>query len=98
VVDLPSLGGFAFFVRRTVWDQVGGFDKNLPDYGNETEFCWRLKKAGLRSVWSKGAYIHHFGSESYGRTLGFGTISSRCIEAESYIREKWVNKMPVEKP
>jgi GT2 family glycosyltransferase len=78
VVDLPMVGGFAFFIRRAVWEQMGGFDRNLPDYGNETEFCGRVKKAGARIVWSKGSYIHHLGSESYGRTIGLEEIRKRC--------------------
>ena len=97
VVDLPSLGGFAFFVRRSVWDQIGGFDRNLPDYGNETDFCRRAKESGLRIVWSKGTYIHHLGGESYGRILGFSAINKRCLEAQSYIDRKWDDKMHVER-
>jgi GT2 family glycosyltransferase len=86
VVDLPWAGGFAFFVRRAVWDQMGGFDKNLPDYGNELEFCRRLKQCGLRVVWSKASYIHHLGAASYGRVLGFAAISERRQQADSYIQ------------
>jgi GT2 family glycosyltransferase len=85
VVDLPMVGGFAFFVRRTVWNELQGFDKNLPDYGNETEFCRRVIKSGLRVVWSKAGYIHHLGSESYGRTLGSQEIAKRCVESRDYI-------------
>jgi GT2 family glycosyltransferase len=88
VVDLPMAGGFAFFVRRSVWDKLGGFDKTLPDYGNETEFCYRLRRAGFRIVWTKGSYIHHLGSESYGRTVGFGEIRRRCVEATAYIQQR----------
>jgi GT2 family glycosyltransferase len=86
VVDLPTIGGFAFFVRRTVWDELGGFDKNLHDYGNEKEFCRRLIQGGFRVVWTKASYIHHFGSESYGKTLGLATIRERCLKADSYIQ------------
>lgn len=85
LIDLPMVGGFAFFVRRSIWDQLGGFDKNLPDYGNETEFCRRVIEAGLRIVWARNAYIHHFGSESYGRKLGLGEIQKRCVESQAYI-------------
>jgi GT2 family glycosyltransferase len=85
LVDLSMVGGFAFFVRRSVWDTLGGFDRNLPDYGNETEFCQRVIKSGLRIVWSKAGYIHHLGSESYGRTLGTREIRKRCVESREYI-------------
>jgi len=85
LVDLPMVGGFAFFVRRSVWDELLGFDKNLPDYGNETEFCRRVIKAGYRIVWSRAGYIHHLGSESYGRTLGVQEIRRRCEDSRDYI-------------
>jgi len=95
VVDLPWAGGFAFFVRRTVWDKLVGFDKNLPDYGNELEFCGRLKQCGLRVVWSKASYIHHLGAASYGRVLGFAAISERRQQADAYIRKQCGQQGPV---
>jgi GT2 family glycosyltransferase len=85
VADLPMVGGFAFFVRRAVWDGMGGFDKNLPDYGNEKEFCGRVKRAGARIVWTKGSYIHHLGSESYGRTIGIEEVRRRCRVTADYV-------------
>jgi O-antigen biosynthesis protein len=89
LVEMPAVGGFAFFVRREVWHQLGGFDKNLTDYGNESEFCQRLLKAGFRIVWTKASYIHHLGSESYGRTLGFAEIRKRAVGATAYIEKKF---------
>jgi GT2 family glycosyltransferase len=88
LVDLPMVGGFAFFVRRNVWNELGGFDRNLPDYGNETEFCQRVRRRRLRIVWSKASYIHHLGSESYGRTVGLAKVDERCMKADAYIQEK----------
>jgi GT2 family glycosyltransferase len=90
LVDLPDgVGGFAFFVRRSVWDQLGGFDKALADYGNESEFCRRVTKAGLRIAWTKASYIHHLGGATYGRTVGAAEIRKRCLEATAYIQKKF---------
>ena len=44
--DQPEISGFAFFIRREVWENFGGFDEKLPDYGNESELCIRLLKSG----------------------------------------------------
>jgi len=87
VMDLPRVGGFAIFIRRTIWDKTGGFDKHLPDYGNETEYCRRLNRLGLRVVWTKASYIHHLGSESYGRTLGLAEIRKRGLDADVYVEK-----------
>jgi GT2 family glycosyltransferase len=83
-VDLPTVGGFAFIIRRSVWEKFGGFDRNLPDYGNESELCRRITKSGLRVVWTQNSYIHHFGHQSYGR-LGEEVITRRARTARAYI-------------
>jgi O-antigen biosynthesis protein len=65
LLDLAWVGGFAFFIRRSLWEQIGGFDQNLPDHGNEVELCSRIAKEGYRMVWIRNSYIHHFGGQSY---------------------------------
>jgi hypothetical protein len=85
-------GGFAFFIRRTVWDELDGFDLMLPDYGNEAEFCQRVLEKGLRIVTSKGSYIHHLGRQSYGQTFGRSAILRRSLEAQTYIEKKYGSK------
>jgi GT2 family glycosyltransferase len=91
LVDVPFVGGFAFFIRRSVWDALDGFDKNLPDYGNELEFCQRVKRAGLQIAWTKESYIHHLGNESYGKAIGLDTIKKRSLDALAYTQKKHGN-------
>ena len=33
-------------IRRDVWDQLGGFDPNLPLFRDDIDFCWRAHAAG----------------------------------------------------
>ncbi len=46
VEDLDWLSGFALFIRRSLWVELGGFDPNLPDYSNDVDLlqayprCW----------------------------------------------------------
>lgn len=84
-VDLPAVGGFAFFIRRSVWQEFKGFDTRLPDYGNETELCRRLSNAGFRITWTKNSYIHHFGRSSYGRTMTPHQIRTRSLASKVFI-------------
>lgn len=86
-VDLPWVGGFAFFIRRSLWEALGGFDPSLPDYGNEVELCKRVSKTGLRIVWTRNSYIHHFGAQSYGRN-GEEFLTLRRQLARRHIEEK----------
>jgi hypothetical protein len=88
VIDLPYAGGFAFFIRRSTWEEFQGFDKCLPDYGNEKELCQRITQVGLRVVWTRGSYIHHLGSESYQKTIGRLAIIERSELANAYMENK----------
>lgn len=87
-VDLPWVSGFAFFIRRTLWEHIGGFDEKLPDYGNENELCRRLADAGYRSVWVRNSYIHHLGGQSYRKAIGDDAILARIRAALGYIEQK----------
>jgi GT2 family glycosyltransferase len=84
LVDLPFVCGCAFFIRRRLWEELDGFDANLPDYGNEEELCKRVAKLGYRIVWVRNAYIHHVGAQSYGDGVGW----RRGRAAARYIAEK----------
>jgi GT2 family glycosyltransferase len=64
-VELPKVGGFAFFIRRSLWEHLEGFAPNLPDYGNEFELCERALSQGWKIVWTKRSYIHHLGQQDY---------------------------------
>lgn len=88
ITDMPCVTGFAFFIRRSIWEQFCGFDQNLPDYGNEAELCRRILRKGIRVVWVRNSYIHHFASASYGKTIGPKSIIALKRSASDYIEEK----------
>ena len=88
ICDLPWIAGFALFIRRSLWENLGGFDQNLADYANEIELCKRVAKSGYRIVWVRNAYIHHFGGQSYGKLMAAAEIKSRNLAGLRYIRNK----------
>jgi len=61
ICDLPWASGFAFFIRRDLWQRLNGFDEHLADYGNELELCKRVRNirlsGGVGAV--RSSYIHH---------------------------------------
>lgn len=88
IIDLPWIGGFALFIRRSLWHTLGGFDKNLTDYGNELELCKRVTDSGYRTVWARRGYIHHFGAQSYGQVMAQEEIQQRKLEGTQYVHRK----------
>ncbi len=97
ILDLPWVSGFAFFIRRRLWQELGGFDRNLPDYGNEIELCKRVTGLGYRTVWVRSSYIHHLGRQSYATEIGDHDIESRIVAAYQYIR-RGHSRRPIDSP
>jgi GT2 family glycosyltransferase len=65
VQDLSILCGCCLTFRRTTWEAIGKFDEEFfPIYGEDDDFCDRIIAAGMRCVWVKDAYIHHFGRKT----------------------------------
>lgn len=62
--NVPVLSGAAFVVRGEVVAQVGGFDERFHMYGEDFEWCLRMRRAGWRLVFEPAATVMHHGSHS----------------------------------
>jgi GT2 family glycosyltransferase len=56
VLAVSSAG---MLVRRDVWDQLGGFDRNLPLFRDDIDFCWRAHAAGYEVRVITDAVVYH---------------------------------------
>ena len=51
--------GACFVVRRSIFEQLGGFDESFEMYFEETDFCWRAWLAGFEVEFLPGAVLLH---------------------------------------
>ena len=68
--------------RRAVFDELGGFDEELPVDFNDVDFCLRLRAAGYRIVFTPYAELIHHESASFGSRMQSSAESAR-------MRERW---------
>lgn len=61
---LPVTGGFLpraitanFGVRRSIWEEVGGFSEDYTYGSTDTEFCWRVQLAGHELHYAPDAVV-----------------------------------------
>ncbi len=59
------IGAFVF-VRKQVIDEVGGWDASYFMYTEDTDLCFRIKKAGYKIVYLPAFQITHLGGASSG--------------------------------
>ncbi len=82
-IDVDWVSGAAMLVRRARLDDVGGFDERIFMYGEDVEWCCRMRDHGYRVVHLPGIRVTHFEGAS-GRKQkrpGFSTLWFRQMRA-----------------
>jgi hypothetical protein len=81
--EVGMLSGAAMLVRREVIEEVGGFDERFHMYGEDNEWCLRIKRAGWRLVFEPAAVVmHHGGASSLKR---WESLEKQRVQAEGYL-------------
>ena len=58
--DVDYVMGASMAIRRPIMERLGGFDEDyFPAYFEESDLCYRLRKEGMRVVYTPHAAIHH---------------------------------------
>ena len=75
-------------IRKSTYQQVGGFDEKLQVLFNDIDFCLRVREAGYRNVWTPYAeLIHH---ESATRGYDIAPHQKARAEQESLLmKQRW---------
>ncbi len=75
--EVPVAHGFCLLIRRSVINKYGLFDEVFgKGYGEENDFCLRIKKQGFKSVLANRAFVFHLEARSF------------TLEAKSKLLEK----------
>jgi GT2 family glycosyltransferase/glycosyltransferase involved in cell wall biosynthesis len=88
VKDVDDVGGTAFALRKSVWDELKGFDEvYASDDDADADLAFRVHQLGLRTVYQPfSAVIHHEGSD--GRALAAEGDGS-WAEARQLFVQRW---------
>ena len=90
LVDYVS--GACLMFRRSTVEIVGGFDEQFFMYSEEEEFCFRARKAGIKTAFVPGAVAVHVGGASFGKdvcrrsTLIAGSRLKYYMKYHSFLR------------
>ena len=90
---VDALSGACMLVRREAIDQVGGFDEQFFMYGEDIDWCRRMRQAGWLVWFVAAASVHHAGARS---TQQVGDHGARWA-VESHLRyfRKWGTPLDV---
>ena len=61
VLEIFAASSAACIVRRDVFDEAGGFDEDYFIYDDDTDFSWRVRLLGYKTLFAPLARVYHFG-------------------------------------
>ena len=64
--DYSAVTAACMMVKKSVYEQVGGFSKELAVAFNDIDFCMKVRKAGYLIVYNPYAELYHYESKSRG--------------------------------
>jgi O-antigen biosynthesis protein len=85
---------------RALFEQLGGFDEHfLPAYYEDTDLCFRVRRAGLQVYYQPLSRVIHF----EGVTSGTDTLDNRSIKHHQIVNarrffERWRQELALHRP
>lgn len=89
VKDVDYISGASIMIRRTLWEQFGGFDERFaPAYCEDSDLAFQVRKAGYRVVLQPRSLVVHFEGQSNGNDISQG-IKSYQAKNQITFYQKW---------
>lgn len=90
-VEVDAIMGAYFLVRKSVIDQIGLLDEEFFMYGEDLDYCWRIKQAGYKIVYYPQAEITHY---KYGasKSVPFQAIKWAHTAMKIFYRKHYAKK------
>jgi len=78
VRDIDYCSGSCLFVKKVIFNQVGGFDSRFdPAYWEDTDLCFSIRKLGYRVLYQPLAKLVHYEGMTQGTSTDEGLKSNQ---------------------
>ncbi len=93
VKESDYISGASLMVKRSVWDEIGGFDERYaPAYNEDSDLCFAVRKAGYKVYYQPFSVVIHFEGMSHGRDVSKGVKKYQVVNREKFY-EKWKQEL-----
>ncbi len=87
--EVAIVTGACLATRRSVFQSLGGFDAvHLPVEGNDGDYCFRARAAGLKVLYDPYCTLYHHESKSRGLNVD-GERRRQAEAAGALLRSRW---------
>ena len=94
VKEVDYISGAAIMIRRSLWEELGGFDARFaPAYCEDSDLAFQVRQAGYRVVYQPRSVVVHYEGVSNGTDVeGSGLKRYQKVNQEKF-REKWAEEL-----
>ncbi|MCR5370499.1 MAG: glycosyltransferase [Clostridium sp.] len=90
VKDVDYISGAAILIRRSLWEEIGGFDERYaPAYCEDSDLAFEVRRHGYRVVYQPLSKVIHFEGISNGTDVAGTGLKRYQVENSEKLREKW---------
>ena len=90
VKDVDYISGAAIMIRRSLWEEIGGFDERYaPAYCEDSDLAFEVRRHGYRVVYQPKSVIIHFEGVSNGTDVQGSGLKRYQVENSEKLKEKW---------
>lgn len=93
VHDVSAVTGACMMIKKSIFDEAGGFDDNLAVAYNDVDLCLKIRAAGYYNVFTPFAKLYHCESKTRGYEDTPEKKARHDKEAE-YWNKKWKAAYP----
>ena len=86
--DLSAVTAACMMVKRSVYEEVGGFEERLAVAFNDIDFCLKVRRCGYLVVYDPYVELYHYESRSRGAEDNEEKIRRYQCEID-YVRRTW---------
>lgn len=89
VKEVDYISGSSIIIRKTVWEEIGGFDKRYnPKYYEDTDFAFEVRKHGYKVMYQPKSVVVLSEGISNGKELSAG-LKKYKIRNQKKFKKKW---------
>jgi N-acetylglucosaminyl-diphospho-decaprenol L-rhamnosyltransferase len=91
---IRAADGAVLLVRRTTWDQLGGFSPRAHMYAEDTDLCWRTVKSGWKLWFEAEAEFVHLGNATMSKLLSTPERAESWSRSEANLVREQLTSVP----
>ena len=96
--EIDYCSGASLMIRKTLWEQLGGFDlRYAPAYYEDTDLCFAARQAGYKVLYCHDSEVIHHEGITAGTDIQSGYKAYQAINHKKF-QAKWWNVLSTHLP